>query len=130
VAEVRHLSISIQRPWQTVYEYAANPANLPKWATGLGSAIRKIGSEWEADSPMGRVRIRFAAPNGFGILDHDVVLESGETVHNPMRVIPNGGAAEVVFTLFRRPAMSEAQFAADGEWIAKDLRKLKAILEG
>jgi hypothetical protein len=130
MADVRHISVSIRRPWQAVYDYASNPANLPAWASGLGAAIRRIGDQWEADSPMGRVRIRFAPANGFGILDHDVVLDSGEAMHNPMRVVPNGSDAEVVFTLFRRPDLSDAQFAADSAWIAKDLQSLRAILEG
>jgi hypothetical protein len=33
-------------------------------------------------------------------LDHDVTLPSGETLSNPMRVVPNGTGSEVVFTLF------------------------------
>ena len=73
--------------------------------------------------------VRFAAPNAFGILDHDVVLESGATFHNPMRVLPNGDGSEVVFTLFRLPGMSDAQFAADAGAVERDLRELEALLE-
>lgn len=34
-----------------------------------------------------------------GLLDHDVELESGMVVHNPMRVVPNGEGSEFMFTL-------------------------------
>ena len=35
-----------------------------------------------------------------GVPDHDV-LESGVTVHNPIRVVPNGSGSTVIFTLMR-----------------------------
>ena len=126
---VRHVSISIERSPAEVYAFAANPENLPRWAKGLSGSIRKVGGEWVAESPMGKVKVRFAAPNPLGVLDHDVVLESGEAVHNPMRVVANGGGSEVVFTLYRRPGMSDADFAADARAVAADLAALKALTE-
>jgi hypothetical protein len=128
--DLRHISVSIARPPEDVYAFAADPENLPKWATGLGGAIRKINGEWIADSPMGKVKIRFAERNRFGVLDHDVILESGVKVHNPMRVVPRGDGSEVIFTLFRQPGMSDDKFREDAEWVAKDLKILKRLLEG
>lgn len=78
---------------------------------------------------MGRVVVRFTAPNDLGVLDHDVVLPSGETVHNPLRVVANGDGSEVIFTLFQRPGMSDEELAADADAIDRDLRTLKRILE-
>jgi len=126
---VRHIGVTVRRPAHEVYEFTSNPENLPKWATGLGGSIKKAGDDWVADSPMGRVTVRMAEKNGFGVLDHHVVLESGQTFHNPMRVFPNGDGCEVVFTLFRRPDMSDETFAEDAAWVAKDLNILKDLLE-
>lgn len=78
---------------------------------------------------MGRVRIEFVEANGLGVLDHEVTLESGVRFYNPMRVVANGEGSEVVFTLFRTSDMSAEKFAADARWVAKDLGKLKAVLE-
>jgi hypothetical protein len=64
-----------------------------------------------------------------GVLDHDVTVETGETVHNPIRVLPNGTGSEVVFTLFRRAGVSAAQFDQDAKAVEKDLRTLKRLLE-
>jgi hypothetical protein len=50
-------------------------------------------------------------------------------MHNPMRAVANGSGSEVVFTLYRRPEMSEAEFARDADWVASDLARLKALLE-
>lgn len=128
--EVRHISVSIRRPAAEVYAFASDPRNLPRWAAGLAaSEVRKEGKEWVAVSPTGQVRIRFAEKNPYGVLDHDVRLESGETVHVPMRVVPNGSGSEFTFTLIRREGMSDSEFAADAAVVEKDLRALKELLE-
>ena len=49
---------------------------------------------------------------------------------DPMRVLPNGDGSEFVFTLFRRPGMSPAEFAEDRTAVERDLRTLKGLLEG
>lgn len=127
--EVRHISVFINRPVKEVYEFASNPENLPRWATGLGGSVKRVKDEWIADTPTGKIKITFAGKNRFGVLDHDVVPETGTTFHNPMRVVSNGGGSEVIFTLFRRPDMSDEKFSEDAEWIEKDLTILKELLE-
>ena len=126
----KHVGVAIARPVDAVYAFAADGANLPRWAAGLASgAVRRDGEDWLADSPMGPVRIRFADPNPYGVLDHRVTLPSGETQLKPMRVIPNGDGAELTFTLFRLPEVTDAAFAADAAQVEADLRRLKELLE-
>ncbi len=126
---VKHISVSIDRTPEEVYDFASNPENLPKWAEGLSGSIAKSGDQWIADSPMGKVIVKFADDNRFGVLDHDVTLPSGETFHNPMRVLRNGDRSEVIFTLNRQPQMSDQEFEKDAQQVTKDLVKLKSILE-
>ena len=126
----RHIGIGIDRPAGEVYAVAADPLNLPRWAAGLaGAAVEHDGERWFTDSPMGRVTFSFVPRNDFGVLDHDVTLPSGETVHNPLRVIGDGDGCEVVFTLRQRPGMSEADFRRDAEAVEKDLAALKSLVE-
>jgi hypothetical protein len=127
--QARHVSISIERTPSDVYAFAAHPPNLPQWAAGLAGSVQQIGADWVADSPMGRVRLEFASANAFYVLDHDVTLPSGLQVHNPMRVLPNGGGSEVIFSVFRRPGMSEAELEADVAAVTRDLQALKRALE-
>jgi len=127
--ESRHISVSIDRPAEQVYEFASNPGNLPRWAAGLGGSIKNVNGDWIAESPMGRVKVEFADKNTFGVLDHAVTLPSGERVCNPMRVFPNSDGSELIFTLYRRPGVSERMFAEDAEAVARDLKKLKILLE-
>lgn len=127
--EAKNISISISRPSNEVYEFVSNPMNLPKWATGLSDSIQNVNGEWIADSPMGKVKIKFAESNKFGVVDHDVTLDSGITFHNPMRVLPNKNGCEVIFTLFRQADMTEEKFTTDADLVKRDLEKLKATLE-
>ncbi|WP_242346793.1 SRPBCC family protein [Anaeromyxobacter terrae] len=127
--EVRHVSVSIARSPRDVYAFASNPENLPRWATGLAGTIANVDGEWIADAPAGKVKVRFAGRNELGVLDHDVVLETGETIHVSMRVVPNGDGSEVVFTLVRQPGVSDERFAEDARWVQRDLNVLKRLLE-
>lgn len=128
--EVQHISISIARTPEDVYAFASDPRNLPVWAGGLArSEVKVLGDAWVVEAPFGTARLRFAENNQFGVMDHDVELESGVIVHNPMRVLPNGEGSEFVFSLFRQPGMTDEQFAADTLAVEKDLRRLKEVLE-
>lgn len=125
----RHVSEVIHRPTAQVYEFLADPENLPRWAAGLAqSEVARHGDMLIADSPMGRVTVRFAERNRYGVLDHDVTLPSGTTVNNPMRVLTHPNGAEVLFTV-RQIELSDEEFERDVQLVAADLSRLKAILE-
>lgn len=132
--ESRHVSVWIEADLQTVYQFAADPHQLPRWAAGLAEGqLRKTADGWLADSPMGPVTVEFSPANDFGVLDHVVRLPTGEAVYNPVRVIPGGvdeARCEVVFTVRRRPAMSGEEFEADAAAVASDLDALRRLLEG
>lgn len=128
--DVEHVSVSINRRPAEVYAFVSDPRNLPRWAAGLArSEVKQQGDEWVADSPMGKIWVKFAPKNPYGVLDHDVRLESGVTVHNPMRVVPNAEGSEFIFTLVRQPGMSDEKFAEDRAAVEKDLSTLKELLE-
>jgi len=127
--ESRHISEWIDCPAQRAYDYASDPANVPEWAPGLGSAVEQVGGTWFIESPMGRVAVEFAPRNDFGVIDHTVTLPSGDVVNNPMRVIPDGEACEIVFTLRRQDGVSDEEFERDAAAVAADLKSLKRLLE-
>ena len=128
-SDSRHITEWIDRPAADVYDYASNPANIPEWAPGLGSAAENVNGQWFVETGMGRVGVVFAERNEFGVLDHDVTLPSDEVIHNPMRVMPDGDGSEVEFVLRRRPEMSDEEFARDEGLVQADLTRLKHILE-
>ena len=128
-SESRHISEWVDRPADEVYEYALDPANVPQWAPGLGSSVEKVDDQWFVETSEGSVGLAFVPRNEYGVLDHYVTLPLGEVVYNPLRVIPGDGGCEVVFTLRRRPGMSDEDFKADADAVAADLTRLKQVLE-
>jgi hypothetical protein len=127
--ETRLVSIFIARDPREVYDFVSNPANLPRWASGIGTSIKNINGAWVADTPNGPVKVRFAPRNDFGVLDHYVTIVPGIELYVPMRVVPNSSGSELTFTLFRQPDMTDQKFKEDAEWVLRDLTKLKEVLE-
>jgi hypothetical protein len=124
----RNLSISINRNVKDVYNFVCVPENFPRWASGLGKSLKKVDGEWIAETSQGPMKVRFTERNEFGVLDHWVSTKPGVQIYIPMRVIANGSGCELIFTLFRLPEMSDEQFAADAEWVMRDLTSLKNLL--
>ena len=101
----RHIGVWIDAAPEVVYAIGADPQQLPRWASGLAE----------------------------GRLDHVVRLPSGEAVYNPLRVIPAGegqAGCEVVFTVRRRPGMTDEEFESDAATVAADLDRLRRLAEG
>lgn len=127
--ETRIISVSIARGPREVYDFVSNPANLPRWASGIGSSIEQVKGEWVAQTPNGPVKVRFAPRNDLGVLDHYVTIAPGVEICVPMRVVPNGNGSELMFTLFQQPDMTDEKFREDAEWVLRDLTRLKDLLE-
>jgi len=94
-----------------------------------------VHGDYTRRRPLGR-RVRdgphrrpLRPPNPYGVIDHDVTLESGETFHNPVRVLPHDDGAEVVFTFRRQDWMSDADFDRDSQAVLADLMALKDRVE-
>ena len=125
-----HVSQAVRRPAQVVYAFASDPANLPLWAEGLGARFRQVDGRWRATTPDGVVELVWTAPNDLGVLDHTVVLPDGTRSYNPVRVVPDGDdSCEVVFTVRRRPGMTDDDVERDAAAVAQDLRTLARVLE-
>jgi hypothetical protein len=127
--ESRTLSVHIDRPFATVYEFLVNPANWNQWAFGLGKSLRRSDMGWIADSADGIVKVHFTPRNEFAVLDHTVIRSSGAEVHVPMRLITNGHGCELLFTLYREPGVSDDRYNADSGFVQRDLDRLKDQLE-
>jgi hypothetical protein len=126
----RTLSVTIDRPWQEVYDFAADPGNMTQWAAGLGSSFSEEAENvWVARQEGNPIRIRFTPRNALGVIDHDVHV-GGAVVHVASRVMPNGDGAEVTFLLLQERGMTDEEFERDAGLVQKDLETLKGMLEG
>lgn len=126
--ESRTLTAAIECSAAEVYAFVADGANLPRWAAGLGRDARPVNGGWEVQTEAGTVWLRYADENAFGVLDHTVRLPDGAEVYVPMRVVADGEWSLVLFTVFREAGMTDAQFAADVQAVARDLDTLAALL--
>lgn len=129
--EVRIVSETVDAPAHKVYEFARQRENLHRWASGLASAdIEEEGDHWVvADSPLGRIQIKMAPRNDFGVLDHDVTTPDGTTTHNAFRVTPVDESCALTFVVLRAAGASDEAFERDAAHVLKDLRALKVLLE-
>jgi hypothetical protein len=127
--ESRTLSVSINRSAAEAYEFLSVPENFPKWASGLGTSLRKAGDDWIVETPEGPATVCFFERNSYGVLDHAVRPPVGPSTYVPLRVVPRGEHCDLVLTLFRQPGMSDEKFAADAEWVMRDLNAAKRLLE-
>jgi hypothetical protein len=129
--EIKVVSETVEAPAREVYDFARRRENLHRWASGLASAdIEDEGDYWVvADSPMGRIEIRMAPRNDFGVLDHDVTTPDGKTTHNALRVTPVDEGCALTFVVLRAVGASDEAFEQDAAHVLKDLRALKALME-
>ena len=126
--DARTVSVSIDRSPAEVYDYATDPRHLPDWS--FFESVAPAGDDWVAAVPGGaEVRLRFVPRNELGVLDHTVELGPGDLVSMTMRVVANEAGSEVLFTAFRRPGATDADFDADVAAVATDLATLKRRLE-
>ena len=125
----RTVSVSISCAPSRVYAFVSNPANLPKWATTFCRSITQSNGAWVIETAQGPVKVRFAAPNDLGVLDHYLTSSSGSEIFVPVRVVSNGQGSELIFTLFQQPGMSDDSYAKDAELVRRDLNTLKRVLE-
>ena len=123
------LTVSIDCSPKKVYAFVSNAKNLPKWAKTFCKSVKKTGRQWLMNTSLGPLKLRFAPKNNLGVLDHFIKPPKGQDIVVPMRVISNGKTSEVVFTLFQRPGMTDADFYRDIGMVQQDLKTLRAALE-
>ncbi len=125
-------SIGIDRPRAEVFEFIAEPANLPKWTHVFRRADARHA---ELVTPNGAVQIALAtaADAATGTIDWRMTFPDGTEGWAYSRVTGDAADRSVyAFTLMAPPVPLEAlegALAAQQSILAQELRKLKALLE-
>lgn len=130
IAQTRIIHTSINVPFRAAYEFAWQPENFSKWASGLSDDLRHDDNRgWVATNPRGEAIVQFTPHNELGVLDHTVQFPDMPLIAIPLRMLPNGEGTEVELVLFRQAQMSDAEFEEDAAAVSRDLAALKAVLE-
>lgn len=111
-----------------LFDFLAEPRNLPRWAVGFCRAIRSDGDRWVASTSQGDVSIRFVTNRDFGTIDFHISPAPAVEFAAFSRVLPNGAGAEYVFTQYQLPGMSADLFAGQIAALAEELHVLQSIM--
>lgn len=133
-AASRRLCVRIARTFAETYEFLHRPANFALWASGLAGSLKEVDGQWIAAAPEGELQVRFSPRNADGVLDHWVTLPATADrakieIHIPLRLTASGVGCELCLTLIRQPDMTDEKFQADADWVMRDLKAAKRLLE-
>ena len=126
-------SIEIDRPVKEVFDYVANPANLPSWTNAFKSADNEKA---ELVTPAGAVpmALKTEANLQAGTVDWFMTFPDGGTGSAFSRATANGAGKSIYsFVLMAPPVALELLEGALTEQmaiLARELETLKAVLEG
>jgi hypothetical protein len=121
--------LSIDAPPEDVVAFLSDLENWKTWAPWITSVTRDSSGAWVVGTDDGGMTFRFGEPNTLGVLDHDVTLASGVTVHNALRVVPNGTGSELAMVLLEWPHMASGDFERDVSAVNADFDKIKHVIE-
>ena len=129
--KARTLTVQIDRSIEEVYDFLVEPANLMRWApVGAGRPEPLKGLRaWSFESQRGAVLVHFTARNPYHVLDYTVQFAPHLSQTSSVRLIRNGASCVLTHTSMQHPAVSDAAFASEEEWLNSDLLVLKTLLE-
>lgn len=123
-------SVTIQAPPDKVFDFVANPANLPLWSRSFCLSVSQRQGQWWVETPQGDLPIRIATHRQLRIADQFISPAPGVEFLIPTRVVPNGAGSEFILTLFQPDDLSEEQYQDEVALIEQELQYLREILEG
>jgi hypothetical protein len=124
-------TVAIDAPAKHVFEFVADPGNLPRWAVGFCRAIRRddvAPDRWIVTTAQGELPIRFVTDPTLGVVDFYIAPAPGVEAAAFSRVVPNGGGAEYVFTQFQAPGMPDGVFERQVHALVEELQVLRALI--
>jgi hypothetical protein len=124
-------SVSISRPPQVVFDFVADPANLPKWTHAFDRADVESA---DLATPAGAVaiKLRTLASSEQGTVDWEMIFPDGARAAAYSRVTPDGDGSVYSFVLLAPPVPLEDLEGALKEQmgtLSKELADLKQYLE-
>jgi hypothetical protein len=128
--ETATVTVTIDAPLETVSADIADPSSHLEWATEFfsGSAEDKGDGTWQMNVPRmgGPVLIRIDGDTALGVIDMYLApVGAPFDAPLPIRVIPNGGGSDVLFTLTRFPGQSDQEWTEGLHSMKRELENLK-----
>jgi uncharacterized protein YndB with AHSA1/START domain len=114
-----------------VFEFIADPRNLPRWAVGFAAGVRPgADGQWMVTTGRGaEVMLKVIAAREARTVDFHLMPAPGVKAFAYARVLANGTGAEFIFTQLQADGMDDATFEAQAEALGHELIALKAVME-
>jgi hypothetical protein len=125
-------AVTIGAPANVVFEFVADPENLPRWAIGFCRAIRRDGEapdRWIVTTAQGDLPIRYVTDAALGVIDFYLSVAPGVEAAAFSRVVPNAEGAEYIFTQFQAPGMPDEVFEGQVRALVAELQVLRSFIE-
>lgn len=124
-------AVTVHASAEQLFDFLANPENLPKWAVGFCHAIRRDDADdgcWVIRTAQGEVGIRYVTDRRLGVIDFHISPAPGVEAAAFSRVLPNGTGSEYVFTQVQSPGMPDEVFDGQVAALGEELRILQALV--
>lgn len=126
-------SIAINAKPERVFEFLAEPTNVPRWAKGF-SEVNGETALMETEKGKMKIGMRMLCNPEWGAIDTVLTMPDGSIGNAYSRVIPNDDGLSTIFSfvLMAPPApleKIEGIMSEQKEQLAEELLELKKILE-
>lgn len=119
-------TIAIAAAPDTVLALVADPAQLPRWAPGFASAVRRDGDHWIVVGAEGEQRVRIRVDATLGTVDF---LAPDREFGAYSRVVANAQGSEFMFTVFFPPEATDDDLAEQHAIVADELAAVRTLCE-
>jgi hypothetical protein len=122
-------TVSLDAPLDHVFDFLAEPGNLPTWAVGFARSIRPSGDQWVVATGNGEIGLRLMADRRLGTIDFHMTVAPGVMVIAYSRVVAAGHGTEYVFTQLQSPGMPDGAFDAQIDALREELIVLRSVVK-
>lgn len=127
MASMKHSthSISINAPFDGVWDYISDWYNQPKWATNFVLSMRQDGEQIYMTTPYGEAPIQWRTNRELGTID--IINQDGSPT--PSRLIEIGDSLQYIFTFSVPIHVPDEVFRQGQINMDEELANLKRIIE-
>jgi Polyketide cyclase / dehydrase and lipid transport len=119
----------LDAPREAVFDYLADPENLPRWATEFARELRRDEEGYTVVNGLGAFRFEIRANRDTGVVDMFAGPDRHHMAVFPTRAIglPDGRTA-YTFTMFQGPDMSDDLFDAQHGSLQREFANIERVL--
>ena len=116
---------------EVVFDYMADIANLPEWATEFARELRRDGADTKVVNGLGEFFFAIEADRASGVIDMFAGPTRDQMAVFPTRAValPDGRTA-YSFTMFQAPGMSDELFEGQHASLQREFANIERILGG